>query len=165
LSLGIDEGLHHEYGQELDDFVQALAKTEQLGQSLYSPVYPKDFRGQLLEKVLAKTDLRPVLNNFIKLLHDRSRLDLLAEINSAYRDLLDQVDGLIRGTLTTASPLKESEISAVKGALGTLTGRAVELTVVHDPAIIGGLVARLGDLVVDSSLRTQLDKLSRILTT
>ena len=85
LSLGADEGLHREYGIELADFAEALGRTAELGASLHSPVYPKEFRGRVLDQVLSKSGLRPILNNFIRLLHDRDRLGALGEIAEAYR--------------------------------------------------------------------------------
>jgi F-type H+-transporting ATPase subunit delta len=90
-------------------------------------------------------------------------LALLPQVLVAYKFLSDEKEGLIRGTLTTASALGQSELSAVKSALGMFMGQQVELTVKVDQSIIGGLVARLGDLVIDGSVRTQLDNLGRSL--
>ncbi|MDR1308365.1 MAG: ATP synthase F1 subunit delta, partial [Deltaproteobacteria bacterium] len=116
-----------------------------------------------LAGILGKSGFSPAVSNFLRLLHDKGRLGKLADIASAYAQLCDEADGLLRGTLTTAAPLAKRELSAIKGALSTLTGAKVDLEVVLDPSIIGGLVARLGDLVVDSSLRTQLDRAGRLL--
>jgi F-type H+-transporting ATPase subunit delta len=156
LTLGQEEGQIREYGQELRSFVQLLEEAGESGAALTSPFFPKDQRGQALAAILDKAGLSLTVNNFLNLLHRKGRLSLLAPIVEAYAKLLDEAEGVIRGTLTTATPLSDSQLSAIKGALNTMSGAKVELEVKIDPTIIGGLVARLGDLVVDSSLQTQL---------
>lgn len=163
LLLGQEDGQSHLYGQELEGFLGELVGAGELGQALASPFYPKDLRGRTLAGILDRSGLSQVVSNFLRLLHDKGRLGRLADIVAAYSRLLDEADGLLRGTLTTAAPLADRELSAIKGALSTMTGAKVDLEVVLDPSIIGGLVARLGDLVVDSSLRTQLDRAGRLL--
>jgi F-type H+-transporting ATPase subunit delta len=118
-----------------------------------------------LDAILAKAGFSPLVNDFFRLLHLRGRLGLLGEIVTAYDHLMDQRAGITRGTLTVAGPMPESQINALKSALGTLVGRKVELKTVEDQSIIGGVVAKLGDLVVDGSLRSRLDRLSALLGT
>jgi F-type H+-transporting ATPase subunit delta len=161
LLLGQEDGDYRGLGLELTEFQREIAEAGEAGQALISPFYPKDQRGQALAAVLERSSLSPAVNNFIKLLHQKGRLNLLGPIASAYSRLSDEADGLVRGTLTSAAPLTESQISAIKGALHTMSGAKVELEVKIDPSIIGGLVARLGDLVVDSSLQTQLQILGK----
>jgi F-type H+-transporting ATPase subunit delta len=112
---------------------------------------------------LAQAGLPPLVGDFIRLLHLKGRLGLLGEISQAYQKLLDEKNGLARGVLTVAAPLDDRQLAAIKAALGTFVGREVELTVKEDPALIGGVVARIGDLTVDGSLRTRFDRLSRLL--
>jgi F-type H+-transporting ATPase subunit delta len=164
LSLGRDDGHYREYGTELEGFRQEIDSAGEVGRALISPFYPKPQRGQALAAILDKSDLSPAVANFVKLLHDKGRLNLLGPIADAYSSLKDEAEGIVRGTLTSASPLSESQISLIKGALNTMSGAKVELEVKIDPSIIGGLVAQLGDLVVDSSLRTQLSRLGRKLS-
>ncbi|MDR2443705.1 MAG: ATP synthase F1 subunit delta [Deltaproteobacteria bacterium] len=161
LTLGVEDGHYQSYLEDLNGFVEALEAAGPSGAILSSPVYPRKLRSEILEKILEAASIKGILANFLRLLHDRDRFTLLPAVAECLRDLIDEREGKIRGILTTASPLKSSEISAIEGALGTMTGRKVELRVREDPSIIGGLVAHLGDLVVDSSLRTQLNKLGR----
>ncbi|MDR1870985.1 MAG: ATP synthase F1 subunit delta [Deltaproteobacteria bacterium] len=164
-SLGVDDNQAQEYGQEIRDFWASLQGAGADGALLYSPAYPKEARGQALNAVLAKAGLSPLVSDFLRLLHLRGRLGSLGEIGVAYARLLDDAAGLTRGILTVPGPLAESQIEALKSALGTLVGRKVEFKVEEDPAIIGGVVAKLGDLVVDGSLRSRLDRLSALLGT
>ncbi|MDR1677733.1 MAG: ATP synthase F1 subunit delta [Deltaproteobacteria bacterium] len=161
LLLGQEDGNYRLYGQELSGFEKVLEETGEVGKALISPFYPKDQRGRALAQILDQSTLSGPVKNFIKILHDRGRLERFKAITSVYAKLSDEADGLIRGTLTSAVPVTESQLSAVKGALNTMSGSRVELEVVIDPTIIGGLVARLGDLVIDSSLKTQLERLDR----
>jgi F-type H+-transporting ATPase subunit delta len=163
--LGREDGKHRQYGQELNEFLTALDEADQSGQALISPFYPKDQRGQALEAILDQGGLSGVVKNFLKLMHDKGRLGILKAVVAVYSEMCDEAEGLIKGTLTTASPLTDSQLSAIKGALNIMSGLKVELKVVVDPSIIGGLVAKLGDLVVDSSLKTQLAKLGQSLNT
>ena len=73
--------------------------------------------------------------------------------------MLDEANGLSRGMVTTAIPLDEAHMDAVKSKLESQTGRKLALEYVVDPAIIGGIVLRVGDMVYDASLRAQLDNL------
>ncbi|MDR2142292.1 MAG: ATP synthase F1 subunit delta [Deltaproteobacteria bacterium] len=162
-SLGIDESSWEGYGQELADFWASVQGAGPDGEALYSLAYPREIRGQALTAVLAKAALSPTVEKFLRLLSSRGRLSLLGEINAAYQRLGDERKGLIRGVVTSAGPLNDSQLAAIKSALGTFIGHQVELTVKEDPTIIGGLIAKLGDLVVDGSLRTKLDQLGRLL--
>ncbi|MDR1296872.1 MAG: ATP synthase F1 subunit delta, partial [Deltaproteobacteria bacterium] len=143
---------------------RAAAAADGAFAALCTPAYPREVLGRALAEVVAKSDLDPLVGNFLLLLHKKGRFACLPQIAAAYDELADELDGLVRGTVTSASPLAEGELSAVRGALSILTGSKVELKVVVDPGVIGGLVARLGDLVVDTSLRTQLDRVGSLLT-
>jgi F-type H+-transporting ATPase subunit delta len=164
LAIGIEDGRPRELGRELDEFSRSLTAAGDDARALTSPMHPREARGRALEAVLTAAGLTPRADDFLRLLHDRGRLDRLPAMVAAYRALLDEDEGLVRGSLTSASPLSEGEAAAVKAALSTFIGRKVELTVVEDQSVIGGLVARLGDLVVDASLRSQLERLGRELT-
>lgn len=163
LSIGLEDGRYHEYGTALADLVKALEEAGPDAKALTTPLYPRAVRTAILEALLAKSNLVEVVANLLRLLLARDRLGLLPALVESYGELVDEKDGLVRGVLTTAASLGQGELSAIEGALGTMTGREVKLEVVEDPAIIGGLVARLGDLVVDGSLKTRLDRIGRLL--
>jgi F-type H+-transporting ATPase subunit delta len=163
ISIGEEDGLLHERGAALEGFAKALEEAGPAARALTTPVHPRSVRSEILEAVLAKSDLDQMSANLLRLLLSRDRLGLLPDLVASYLAMVDERDGLLRGVLTTASSLGRGEISAIEGALGTMTGRQVRLEVVEDPGVIGGLVARLGDLVVDGSLRTRLERIGRLL--
>ncbi|MDR1164503.1 MAG: ATP synthase F1 subunit delta [Deltaproteobacteria bacterium] len=160
LTLGIEDGEYARRGEELQSFAEALAGTppEELA-VLWSPVYPGEIRGRILGAILAKAALSPLLNSFVMVLFERGRLKLLPEVAAAYGALVDEKEGLSRGTVTTATPLPERDLESIREALSLYLGRKVVLSQNVDGAIMGGIVAKIGDLVLDGSVRSRLLKL------
>jgi len=160
LSLGLDDGQYDRYGLELKELAEALKALGEEADILISPSYPNGVRRRMLEMILAKAALSPPVANFVQLLMDKGHLGRLDEISATYTALADAEKGLVRARLTSAYPLNEAEIKAVQTSLSRFSGRQVELTATQDPSLIGGVVARLGDLVIDGSVRTQLGRLA-----
>jgi F-type H+-transporting ATPase subunit delta len=160
LELGEADGKYQAYGDELWGFAEALREAGPEGRLLFSPVIPIDARKGILGKVLDQCDLSPLVKNFILLLNERGRLPIIRDAAKAYQGLVDEHEGIVRGTVQTAIELDASQLSGIRSALSMYIGKKVELEQRVDPGIIGGLVARLGDLEVDGSVRTQLDRLA-----
>jgi len=97
-----------------------------------------------------------VMINFCKLLMEKKRAVILPEIAEAYQSILDRYHNLVRGTVVSANELSPELNQQIKVTLEKITGKTVELTNKIDPAIIGGMVAKVGDLVLDASIRSQL---------
>ncbi|MDR1084302.1 MAG: ATP synthase F1 subunit delta [Deltaproteobacteria bacterium] len=164
-SIGLEDGFYKGYGEELKDFWESLEDSGPAGDVLSSLAYPKELRNRAVDAVIAAAKLAPMVQNFLRLLHEKGRFNLLGSVAAAYQGLVDRKEGLIRGTLTAASTVDESQLAALKSALSTFIGQSVELSVKEDPGLIGGVVAKLGDLVVDGSLKTKLARMSRLLGT
>ena len=160
LGLGLADGQYDLYGRELGELADALASLGEEAKALVSPGYPSGIRRRMLDLLLSLADLSPLTANFVRLLMDKGHLERLGEMAVAYNALVDAEKGLIRARLTSASHLSEAEIEAVRTSLSRFSGRRVELTFDQDPGLIGGVVARLGDLVIDGSVRAQLGRLA-----
>ncbi len=160
LSLGLADGQYDRYGLELKELAGALADLGEEAKILVSPGYPAGLRRSILELILAKAALSPLVANFVLLLLDKGHLGRLSEVAATYNALADAEKGLVRASLTSASPLSGAEIEALKTSLSRFSGRQVELTADQEPGLIGGLVVRLGDLIIDGSVRTQLGRLA-----
>jgi F-type H+-transporting ATPase subunit delta len=93
------------------------------------------------------------------LLLDRGRIDAARAINQIYEQLLDEEHGIKRAEVVAATGLDEEAVSSLKGTLKKLVGQEVQLEVKEDPSLIGGVVARVGDLVLDGSVKSQLESL------
>ena len=101
--------------------------------------------------------------NFVNVLIDRKRIDQLAGIETAFRGKVDEIRGITRGEVTSAEPLAKDELERVTDALSKISGKQVLVTTKVDPSLIGGLVARVGDMVFDGTIRTQLNQLKESL--
>ena len=87
----------------------------------------------------------------------------LPAISSCYSILADELSGVVRPVVISALPLDETRIAEIKGALEKSTGKKVHLTVEIDPSLIGGVVTKIGDKVLDGSVKTQLTRIEDIL--
>jgi F-type H+-transporting ATPase subunit delta len=99
------------------------------------------------------------VRNFVMLLLDKGRIATLPDIARAHRTLVDEQAGRVRATVTSARPLDPVLETRLKAALERQSGKTVILEKREDPAIVGGLVTQLGDIVYDGSVRTQLQQL------
>ena len=160
LSLGLADGNYVTYGKQLGQLTRALKEVGDLGKALFSPVYPRAVQKKMLAGIVAKAELSPLVSNFVNLLLDKGRFNELPDIVDAYTSLADAERGIVRAKVTSAMPLSDSEVSAIAESLNKFAGITVELTLEQDPSIIGGLMAQLGDLTIDGSIRTQFNKLA-----
>ncbi|MBW1713981.1 MAG: ATP synthase F1 subunit delta, partial [Deltaproteobacteria bacterium] len=123
------------------------------------PVYPLQARRAVLEGVLAKAGLSKVVNNFLLFLQDKNRMQFLDEISRVYANLVDELAGVMRATVSSAAAVSAEVEQRVKATLEKLTGKQIVIEFKEDPELIGGLTAQVGDLVLDGSVRTQLGSL------
>jgi F-type H+-transporting ATPase subunit delta len=123
-----------------------------------SPALPIADRRAVLESLLGGR-VRPQVANLARLLTERGRADLLPAVASEYRRLLNRHRGVVDAVVTSAAPLNADETAAVRGRVEQMSGAAVELQSVVDPALIGGLTIRVGDRLLDASVRGRLERL------
>jgi F-type H+-transporting ATPase subunit delta len=138
--------------------VAAAVTVPEVGRMVQNPSLPVDARRDVVERAAGSALPRPV-RNLVTLLLQRRRLDIVPAISVEYQRHLDRRAGITRAAVTTASPLTEDEIVALRARLSDLTGGRVELTVREDPAILGGLIVRFGDRLIDGSVRGRLERL------
>lgn len=127
--------------------------------ALTSPAVPAAQKLAAIDAELP--DLQPTVRNLVQLLLRRDRLELLPDIAAAYRELLHRARGIVTAQVTTAVPLDEAQRALLAERLSRYLGRQVELETQVDPAILGGVVARVGDLLLDGSVRGRLEALRR----
>ncbi|MGI8551182.1 MAG: ATP synthase F1 subunit delta, partial [Dehalococcoidia bacterium] len=106
-------------------------------------------------------DVGPEVRNLGRLLVTRGRANLAVQILSIYSERLDQARGIVHARITTAVPLSPEEEAAVRERLLRLTGQQVSIETAVDPAIIGGIIVRIGDQLIDGSARARLQQLKR----
>ena len=130
-----------------------------------SPAVPTSEKRAALDKMLPNAS--PTVRNFLHILADRDRLDEVPGITEALRELLNQRRGIVTADVTTAIPLDAELERVVAQRLATYLNRdpdKVTIRVRVDPTIIGGVVARVGDRLIDDSVRGRLERLRRTLS-
>lgn len=162
--IGVSKGSYEVLGNELGELAATYEGSPELRQTLENPVFKLDQRRGILEKILPRVAPSKEVRSFALLLLERNRISALPAIARSYKELVDGILGRVQATVTSAKPLDPATTSQVQRALERRTGKKVVLTTTIDPELIGGIVARVGDLVFDGSLKSRLETLrSRIL--
>jgi len=146
------------WSRELEQLV-TLLQTPDAAQVLTSPAVPEDQRLAALGQLLPGTS--PQFRSFLEILVRRGRLELAPEILAEFRRLWDDYRGVVVAEVTTAFPLDANATRLLTQRLTSFTGKQVRLEPRVDPSIIGGVVARVGDELIDDSVRGRLDRMRR----
>jgi F-type H+-transporting ATPase subunit delta len=162
-SLAVEQGRVEAWNQALAALGQAVAGSPELRDVLSNPAYDRESRRGVVQKLAEAMKLDAEPANLLFLLGDRNRLDAVANVVAAFGELADQELGRLRAKVTSAVPLADAEVAAIAEKLSASTRKQVIVERAVDPAIIGGVVAQVGSLVYDGSLRTQLEDLRQSL--
>jgi F-type H+-transporting ATPase subunit delta len=158
-SIGVDRGSFEQLGKELDAVADLWTGSAELRQALENPIFKGTEKRAVMQSLLPRVAPTPDVQKFVLLLLERRRLPAVAAIARAYREMADLHTGRVRAHVMSAQPLGPAELERVRQSLERRTGKQVILEAAVDPALIGGIVARVGDLVLDGSVRTQLGML------
>ena len=157
-AVGKEDGKFEEYSDNLQGMAQLYADTD-LADSLTNPLYPVDVREKVMEGVVAPIGVDKVMANFLSLLVEKKRADVLPDIADEYQIMVDAEKNVSHGTVVSAVELSKELQAKVQATLEKITGKKVELTASVDPSIIGGIIAKVGDLELNGSIKTQLASL------
>jgi F-type H+-transporting ATPase subunit delta len=142
---------------DLEHFDALIGAAPDLDRLVRSPVFSSDDQLKALAPVLDHAGIGGLAAQFIKLAAANRRLFAIRDMVRAYRDLVARQKGEATANVTVAEELKPEHLTALRAALKAVSGKDVDLNVKVDPAIIGGLVVKLGSRMVDTSLRTKLN--------
>lgn len=152
---------------ELGSLAELLAEQDDLQAVLAHRQIPLERKLELVSQVLAPeqppeaeapVEISELTRNFVRLLIENQRTELVAEIVAALRQRIDQRDGVVRATVTTAVSLLKAERDMIESRLKSLTGaQRIELDSRVTKKILGGVIIHIGDHVIDASVRTYLD--------
>lgn len=149
-----------EVAGHLASFATLIAASQDLERFIKSPVFSAEEQVKALTALLAKAGITGITANFLKLVAQKRRLFALSDMIADYHKLNDFAKGLTRAEVTVAEPLKDEHVKALKTAIVELMGgKSVDVAVKVDPAILGGLIVRLGSRMADGSLKTKLNSL------
>ena len=143
---------------DLEQFDALIGESADLARLVRSPVFGADEQLKALGAILDKAGITGLAANFLRVITTNRRLFAVHDMIRAYRALVARHKGEVSAQVTVAEPLGDKNLEALKGALKSVTGgKDIDLDVRIDPAIIGGLIVKVGSRMVDSSLRTKLN--------
>jgi F-type H+-transporting ATPase subunit delta len=144
--------------KDLEQFDELIANNPDLARLVRSPVFGADEQLKALDGILAKAKIIGIAANFLRVITTNRRLFAVRDMIRIYRSLVARHKGEVTARVTVADELSEKNLAALKSALKSVTGgKDIDLDVRIEPAIIGGLIVKLGSRMIDSSLRTKLN--------
>jgi len=158
-SLGQEDNAFNQYGKELEEFTSFCRENSEFMKVILNPIFAVEDRRRVLQSVLRQSGFSVLVNNFLNLLFDKNRIDAIEDITAHYTRLTDEVSNIAHADIITAKPLKEKTLEKVVKSLESLTSKKIKPEVKAMPDLIGGIVVKIGDLVLDGSVKAQLEGL------
>jgi F-type H+-transporting ATPase subunit delta len=145
--------------RDLTTFVEMFFSTSDLRNALESPAVNRELKLKVITTIATKMELNPAVRNFICLVVDHRRTEMLREMVQAFAEELNKRLGIEEAEVTSARELSAAEKKELTGALERRTGKKIEARFQEDSALLGGAVVRLGSTIYDGSVREQLNRL------
>jgi F-type H+-transporting ATPase subunit delta len=145
--------------EQLGEIADAIGESHDLQVFFFSPYFSTDEKVEGLRRALEDPDESVV--NFLDLLIEKHRMPALFRIRREFDALWEEENRLLPVQVTSAIELDESTVRQIGDAIGEQTGRQIELTSEVDPGILGGIVLRVGNSILDASIRNRLEKLRK----
>jgi F-type H+-transporting ATPase subunit delta len=163
LQIGKEQGSLDVYAHDLTALAGMVQTSKDFREILANPVFTKDDKKRIAGRIMDMSNIDPMVANFVNVLIDRKRIDRLMSIEKAFSEQMDELNGITRGEVVSAEELSDEELGRVTAALSATSGKQVMVTTRVDPELIGGLMAKVGDMLFDGTIRTQLNQLKESL--
>ena len=157
--LGLEEKALQQIETDLNRFGEALDAAEDLERLVKSPMFSTEEQGRALGAILDELKIEGLTKNFLLLVSKNRRLFATPDMIRAFRAMLAEHRGEMSATVTVASKLTDTQVTALKQALKAALGKDVMLDQLVDPSLIGGLMVKVGSRMIDTSIRTKLNSL------
>ncbi len=154
-----ERGELDEVREQLGQFADALEGDRGLQQFLFSPYFSTEEKEDGLRRVVSGAS--PAFTNFLELLVEKHRMPVVFRIRRDFDRLWEDENKVLPVEVTSATPLDEATVRGIGDRIGRETGRRVELTARVAPDILGGIVLRVGNQILDASIRNRLESLRR----
>jgi ATP synthase F1 delta subunit len=148
-----------EVRDQLGQFAKAMNENRELAVFFFSPYFSTPEKKEGLERAIV--DAEPIFLNFLEALVERHRMPAIFRIRDRYEEHWDKIHRLLPVEVTSAVELDKSTVREIGGRIGEQTGNEIELTSVVDPDILGGIVLRVGNFILDASIRNRLNQLRK----
>ncbi len=157
--IGVETGTLARIAEETQSFAELYASSDELRSVLDNPLVPEASRDALLLEFASRVGVGEIVRNTLRLLAQRRRLAVVPALARALVKMSDEKQGIVRASVTTAKPIDEAYAKRLQAELEKMTGKRVVLSRAVDPVLIAGVMTRVGDTVIDGSLRTRLNGL------
>lgn len=145
--------------ENLKSVMDMIGESGDFRRLIQSPLYSAEDQTKAVDALLKKAGIEGLTANFVRLVIKNRRLFALPDIIKAYQALLSDKKGIVTAEVTSAHALTDDQSKALQDSLNTALGKTIEVTTKTDPALLGGLIVKVGSRMVDSSLRTKLQSL------
>jgi ATP synthase F1 delta subunit len=145
--------------EQLDQFAAALNDHRQMAVFFFSPYFSTEEKKNALKRSIEDAD--PIFMNFLEALVERHRMPAVFRIRVAYEKLWDDENKRLPVQITSAVALGEKTVQSIGDRISEQTGQTVELSSSVDPDLIGGIVLRVGNVILDASIRNRLNQLRK----
>jgi len=145
--------------EQLGQFADALDGSRDLQIFLFSPYFSTQEKKEGLARAVIDAD--PTFQNFLEVLLERHRMPAIFRIRARFEELWEEENRLLPAEVTSAIALDEQIVTSIGERIGEQTGRKVDLSSKVDPDILGGIVLRVGNSVLDASIRNRLNQLRK----
>lgn len=153
--VGTEDGTYKEIFNDLNTVIEAINSSDDLNKVLKSPVVSKEEKKEIIHKIFS-SNINTNLNNFLKILIEKDRISELDKIQKHYKELLNEKENIMEGTVTSAVPMNEIDIKELEVKLSTKYSKTIKLNNVVDKSVLGGILVKLGNEQIDGTLRTRL---------
>jgi F-type H+-transporting ATPase subunit delta len=145
--------------EELGQFADALNETRELQMFFFSPYFSTSEKEDGLDRAVSGAD--PMVLNFLKLLIENHRTPVIFRVRRNFDQLWEEENRLLPVTVTSAVELDKATVKLIVDRIAEQTGRKIDVSAVVEPNILGGLVVRVGNSILDASIRNRLDQLRK----
>jgi F-type H+-transporting ATPase subunit delta len=154
-----ERGVLDEVHEQLGQFADAMHDNRELAVFLFSPYFSTEEKRQGLERGVKDAD--PAVENFLQALIERHRMPAIFRIRQSFEKLWEEENKMLAVEVTSAIPLEKSVVSSLGERIGEQVDRKIEISSTVDPEILGGIVLRVGNLILDASIRNRLNQLRK----
>jgi ATP synthase F1 delta subunit len=145
--------------EQLGEFADALGETRELQVFFFSPYFSTAEKQDGLDRAVSDAD--PILVNFLKLLIENHRMPVIFRVRRGYEELWQEENKLLPVQVTSAVELDQATVRQIGDRIAEQTGRRIDLSASVEPEILGGLVVRVGNSILDASIRNRLEQLRK----
>ena len=159
LAIGQEDGNSRKILEETETFDKLVTDTPSLREMLEAAQINRRDKKASLEAILAPVGVLPSTRNFLSLLVDKGRMNILSPIVSELRRMIEQLEGIERVEVVVPMPLSSAQRDQLRSVLEDRTGRKVVLEEKVEPGVLGGMVVKVGSTVYDGSAHTQIQRI------